>query len=528
MFRFLVIILFSLLFNNVCAQKWEHALYIENHTEGRDIIESYDKGSLLLSLTYNTNNESSTFLTKYDINGDEIWSKKIGNLEDRIYSNTLKILADGSILIAGGENKLSNTTSSFLIKLNACGDLDWLKIIGDSSGDDFISDILIAHDGNILVQASYLGDEIISVLKINLEGKTLWQKDFFPLLLGGGQDYDPEIGKYHSSWVDAMINTVDGGIALSGTIYITYLLDSSLVELKSFIMKLNSEGVREWVYVHGASLPGHRTDSEDLIEVSDGYVVFGAKRFNANPQSNIRSHLYKVDKNGALLWEKEQTDTIMKTVGFGIEAFDDGTFALMTHAYTGEEIPGTNYDSWVKVYKTDTFGNVLDSAVYGKGADKNTKTLSMSKTSDNKILLAGFQDSALNRSSYALRILPDLSIDTFTNEVLNYDTLCSHSITDSFIAFDTALSIINVGKIQYELKVYPNPTQNELFFEINTTENLEYSLQLYSSLGSLVYKQENITNNLLKVNVVDLSSGLYYYTINYKGSLVGNGKFVKE
>jgi len=84
------------------------------------------------------------------------------------------------------------------------------------------------------------------------------------------------------------------------------------------------------------------------------------------------------------------------------------------------------------------------------------------------------------------------------------------------------------SNIEYELKVYPNPSQSYVYFEIEANKSLEYSLNIYNAIGSLVYTQKEVKDKLLKVNVVDLSNGIYYYSIGYKNELVGSGKFVKQ
>lgn len=522
MFRAIWFILFCILFTDVCSQNWEQTLSVEGHTESRDIIEDYDGGVIVLSLTYNINNESSTILTKYDINGKVLWTKRIGVLQDEIFSNMLKILEDGSIIIGGGEYKSKNTTRSFLMKLNPCGELDWLKILGNHISDDFITDILILEDGNILVQASYLGNQIITLLKLSVDGEELWRKDY----LGGSPE--SSIGFYNGVWLSSIAETTDKGFVLCGNIFTLSPTDTFVTLSRTFVLKTDNIGTQEWVYVYGLN-DTMITQAAVVLEVDGGFVVHSSLRVPGDIFTEVTgmSHLFKLDKNGNFLWDKTIGDTSLNTYSIGAVLLNDSILYLITNSQIGNPITGDDYHSYIKVFKTDTFGTILDTTNYGKAIGKNTQATATSKTKDNKILISGFQDSTY-RSAYILKIQQDLSIDTFTNEVLNYDSLCNKTITDGFIAFDTALSIINIGSVEYELKVYPNPVSKYINFEIEVDKSLEFSLNIYSAIGSLVYTQKEVKDKLLKVNVVDLSSGIYYYSIGYKNELVGSGKFVKQ
>ena len=67
-------------------------------------------------------------------------------------------------------------------------------------------------------------------------------------------------------------------------------------------------------------------------------------------------------------------------------------------------------------------------------------------------------------------------------------------------------SVINTNS---EFKVYPNPATSELFIETATPNN---SISIYSLQGILVRKF--FTNsNVTKINVNDLSSGVYFVEV---------------
>ena len=73
-----------------------------------------------------------------------------------------------------------------------------------------------------------------------------------------------------------------------------------------------------------------------------------------------------------------------------------------------------------------------------------------------------------------------------------------------------------------QLFVYPNPAQNEVY--INLKQQNGY-FTLYNTVGVICFEQE--ISGQTKVNLSNLKSGLYYYTIK-ENSKVFNGKLIKE
>lgn len=73
-----------------------------------------------------------------------------------------------------------------------------------------------------------------------------------------------------------------------------------------------------------------------------------------------------------------------------------------------------------------------------------------------------------------------------------------------------------------QLFVYPNPAQNEVY--INLKQQNGY-FTLYNMVGVICFEQEIFGQT--KVNLSNLKSGLYYYTIK-ENSKVFNGKLIKE
>lgn len=79
-----------------------------------------------------------------------------------------------------------------------------------------------------------------------------------------------------------------------------------------------------------------------------------------------------------------------------------------------------------------------------------------------------------------------------------------------------------------EIKVYPNPADNYVYFEFSNLSGKVVTIEMYNSSGQLVDKQITNNNNF-KYSVSTYPLGIYMYKItNVSGSIMGVGKIIKE
>jgi hypothetical protein len=77
------------------------------------------------------------------------------------------------------------------------------------------------------------------------------------------------------------------------------------------------------------------------------------------------------------------------------------------------------------------------------------------------------------------------------------------------------------------IKVSPNPANNFLQIDLDALEQIS-SIQLFNANGNLIRNIEMTEqNNSIKINISDLSSGLYYAKV-IAGKLVKTKKFVVQ
>ena len=79
----------------------------------------------------------------------------------------------------------------------------------------------------------------------------------------------------------------------------------------------------------------------------------------------------------------------------------------------------------------------------------------------------------------------------------------------------------------HKLKLYPNPVSDRLFIEYDVIFVKEAKLQIYNSIGAIVYTKtlEEKTDNL-EVNVSEYKSGLYFCSLQIDGKLLKTKKIL--
>lgn len=97
---------------------------------------------------------------------------------------------------------------------------------------------------------------------------------------------------------------------------------------------------------------------------------------------------------------------------------------------------------------------------------------------------------------------------------------CEYWIDDiDFISgFQTSTVSVKENTMSKDIKVYPNPTTNQVIFEIDDFENIE----IYTISGELIIKTKS---NI--INMEYIQNGIYLYKIQ-RGNETINGKIIKK
>jgi Secretion system C-terminal sorting domain len=91
------------------------------------------------------------------------------------------------------------------------------------------------------------------------------------------------------------------------------------------------------------------------------------------------------------------------------------------------------------------------------------------------------------------------------------------------------VGINDIDAINQSISCYPNPVNDNLFFEYNLEPNSKGEILIFDLTGRKV-KQENITSSEtnLQINVSDLNAGIYLWTIEVDGIPIKSEKLIKR
>lgn len=225
------------------------------------------------------------------------------------------------------------------------------------------------------------------VLKIDKQGKTVWQRSF------GGSDYD---------CANAIASTRNGGYIIAGY---TSSNDGDIVgnhgNSDAWVIKLDKNGNKEWQ----KTLGGAASDmAASIIETSDGTFVMAGQTQSTdgdvnNNHGKIDAWLVKLDMSGNKLWQKtlggsnsEGANCIMEDSGgdylmAGWTTSNDGD---VTGYHVGWGMWVGNVDGWVVRLNKDgnllwnkAFGGVNTDMIYSivQGIDKSYTMVGLTRSS---------------------------------------------------------------------------------------------------------------------------------------------------
>jgi hypothetical protein len=278
-----------------------------------DIVQTFDKGLLMIAEKYQPNKAEGEFLTalKTDATGKLIWKKIYDEGGNETEGFSLQRTNDNNYIIAGmtkSMNVVSNTfftmraedQSVYLLKIDENGNKIWSRKF--SYGDDNISStatsVIVASDGSYLV-AGNIAKEGKTDKKIEKPAQQISMQDVRSMLLAkvkpnGNLQWAMEYESNQIMMGFTVIEKKEGGYVVMGN------TTTSKDNMDIFILSLQADGTIQWAKTYG----GLKFESAaDIIQLSDGgFVATSITESYGNGNSDIL--LFKIDPKGNILWSK--------------------------------------------------------------------------------------------------------------------------------------------------------------------------------------------------------------------------------
>ena len=535
------IILSTLLFLTITTYSqnvvWKKKIYSSNSLDVKDIVSDSSGNILVLGNVVSTSN-NQIFVTKYTTNGDSLWT---------FYTNSNTqglggVYLTKSAIYIYGAIRISSHNDGSILKLDNNGNLKW-TIAYVAPGNDGSNGIAqLSPNSFVCLQGSDIGNGSYSerVLQFDSLGNYSVLSTYVNQNPG-----DPGLSE--------ILSDKQGNYYISGTT--SY--QSSNTSMSSLVAKYNGSGSLQWSYTYDST--GLNITPYGLLVSKNGSSYQAGQKILSNGKQDI--YILKLDVNGNLIWNKTinnsateiPTDMIFDKNGnllicgqylyasgnsnfftvkydtngnqlwqriFDKAGLNDSATVILSdefnNVYVGglSDTGGTTYSSILIKY--DGNGNYQWNTAYPNNNPSEGLLASSVYTTPNVVSGAYVNGSVyLGSSSY--------NGSSYGTLVVRYGTaplsgVCQTtvyqyvSVTDTLRITSGVLTGLNGLPNNFgTVKIYPNPTHNELNFLISSPST-SFVIKVTSIQGQLVYN--NVMNqSSFQIDLSTLSKGLYYIQV---------------
>lgn len=486
-----------------------------------------------------------TYISKLDNNGNFVWAKKIGGVNDDVPTEITTDQSGNSYIsgsfsgivdfdpssvntftlngVANGEN--------FILKLDANGNFVWVKQF-TSTDADFINSITLDATGDLLLAGRLYGimdfDPSTSstytlsntsvcsfICKITNSGNFVWAKKYgFTLFTGGN-------GLAHSVKTDSNNN-----IYTSGYFYGTadfdpspgaYTLTANGNTQDAYIAKFDANGNLKWANNYGSiyfdDALSSTIDSKGNVYTTGHFG--GTADFNpsasatftiANFNNSNDVYITKVDSLGNFIWAKQIGGNFEDLSNFITSDNSDNIYVCGGFEYICDFNPSTTTTYSLTsngakdgfVTKLDENGNFIWNATFGAISGDFASCV---KTDNlGSILITGYYERTVDF---------DPTSSTFN---LSGNTGNSDAFVWKLNSVSTDINELLNKNIGVSFKAYPNPANNYITIIPSGNFKNNYTILVCNSLGEVV-QSNHVQQGKATINLSDLSSGLYHISI---------------
>lgn len=327
---------FVLYESSLAQASFQKTLGLEKTDDVYSIVTTPDGGYIIASNYTPTLDARKVRLVKTDANGNEQWTKIIGETHEN-NCRTIQPTKDGGYIIGGWLSTITNT-GLLLLKTDASGNQQWWKMFNPKGEKAYGYSAQQTADGGYIICGSVSSNgQDAYLVKTDASGNLVWEKTF------GGANEDVAY---------TVFQTADGGYILGGQTKSFGDTDGD-----AYLLKVSADGTKEWQKTFDG--PSTYQDYLHCVQqTSDGGFI--ATGNISNRVNDI--YLLKTDFNGKKLWSKN-FGTKDSDQGRWVEQTSDGGYIVCGFVTTTHQSVS---DRNLYVIKTDAQGNEQWHREYGE------------------------------------------------------------------------------------------------------------------------------------------------------------------
>lgn len=528
--RTYITILFWLLFSSAYSQSWERIIGNPNRPEAlQNINESYDQGYYVLGIKQ-FYPETKGYFIKTDINGYPLYEITLGiDTTQGSLPHYIETTSDGGVIICSHLiNWWSDEVS--VVKLNACGDLDWCNIWKTDNLTDWGKEIHQLDDGGyiMLIQQNNADSTSVFLYRMDSYGNPLWAQPYINL-----SQYP-----VNSCWMSDILITEQNKFLLSGDCY--WCDSTGLCRLKAVVLQTDTTRIEQWVSVFMSEDPDFYTAAYSAAQLNGNNYYIGASKIIQTPDGILYPPLLIVmDTAGNFIFHAlPQIPNIGPDYVRGYLMDIEFDTAGRIFAHTDMISNQNDYIGKFSLHELDTMGGWHNTFLHPSAQSYRSKTI---LTSDEKILAGSVVGATAQQQDLILmKFNTSLQYDSIYIIPRDYDYLCPDSIVSKTIDLDCDI-IVDVKDIPTKEEYYnsikqipitpaPNPARDEVKFMLKNTEyHRNIRIVCYNIFGrEMGSVPVNAGTDEAEMNVSSWTSGMYVAVVYAGNKRVGSARFIVQ
>ncbi|MDT8411634.1 MAG: T9SS type A sorting domain-containing protein [Vicingaceae bacterium] len=457
--------------------------------KAEEIVTTADGGYVVVgSTTSNTSGNTDVYLLKLDSQINVVWSWAIGG-NNNDWGYAVKETFDKGFIIASTTNSFSvnGDYNARLIKTDSLGVVQWQKSYGGNDWDLAYDVIQTADSGFAFCGETYNntnGESDVYIVKTNLLGDTLWTKTIGGTLADRG---------------NSIMETADSSIVVVG------MTTTTTDSVQMYLIKLNVTGNLIWDVAFG---PSGYEEGNAVIETANGNYVLGGVTTSFTPNNDKDFYMIRTDSSGNAIWGNYFGQPGEEVI-YDLVELANGNFistGLTTAAGNGGK------DALVFLV-TSVGGWGFSASTFGGTKEEESKSILLEPNEALKI--AGFTQSYGN----GLEDVMIIEIDTIVpNHQFTVDTI------NDFMPVKIDDLTSWKPSSEENILIFPNPASSVVNMDVSNSK--ANKVMIFSIFGQLVYESSLSNQDIITINLSNLSSGIYSIQFFENTKLVTSQKLI--